>query len=311
MTRLRTVILASLATVLSGAAGARILAVGEGQEFKQPSDAIEAAREGDRVLIQPGEYLDCATLRADKLVVEGIGDPAKVLIAGKSCYGKGLFITTGTGITVRNLTLARARVADGNGAGIRMEGADLTVEGVRFVDNQNGILAAPPAASTLTVRNSLFDRNGSCEEGKGCAHGIYAGSGALLHVEDSVFTATRQGHHIKSRLPRTEIIGCSIQDGSEGTASYLVDIPNGGSVVVRDNRMEKGPGAGNHSAAIVIGAEGVTQPTREILIQGNTFRNDGSYSTFFVKNMTATGAVLTGNRLSGSVRPLNGDGSVR
>jgi hypothetical protein len=74
--------------------------------------------------------------------------------------------------------------------------------------------------------------------------------------------------------------------------------------------MEKGPMAENRSTAISIGAEGVTQPTREILIENNTFRNTGAYDTMFVSNFTATEAVLRGNRISGRAKPLRGDGEV-
>jgi len=82
-------------------------------------------------------------------------------------------------------------------------------------------------------------------------------------------------------------------------------------VIVRGNKMEKGPESENRSAAIVIGAEGVTQPTREILIDNNVFRNDSGGQTMFVNNLTATEATLTGNKLSGPVKPLGGDGKVR
>ena len=34
---------------------------------------------------------------------------------------------------------------------------------------------------------------------------------------------TKQAHHIKSRAKRTEVIGCDIQDGLDGTASYEVE----------------------------------------------------------------------------------------
>ena len=55
-------------------------------------------------------------------------------------------------ITIRNLTLQRARVPDKNGAGIRAEGKDLLVDGVKFINNQNGILAAPRPDGTITIR---------------------------------------------------------------------------------------------------------------------------------------------------------------
>ena len=160
----------------------------------------------------------------------------------------------------------------------------------------------------MIIRNSDFEQNGVCAGS--CAHGIYFNTLKLLRVEHSRFFETRQGHHIKSRAARTEVIGCDISDGPNGTASYLIDISNGGSLLVRDNTLEKGPKAENHTAAIAIGAEGVTQPTKEILIENNTFRNDGDYRPALVRNVTATPAILNGNKLSGSITPLNGDGEV-
>ena len=61
------------------------------------------------------------------------------------------------------------------------------------------------------------------------------------------------------------------------------------------------PASENQSAAIKLGAEGATQPSREITVVGNTFRNDGDYPTVFVDNLTPTAAVLKGNHLSGTV----------
>ena len=301
-----SLVLAAL-QALTPSAQARTLEVGEGKAYKLPSLAGAAARDGDVVKIHPGEYFDCTVWKTNKLLVEGVGEADKVVISDVSCDGKALFITTGADITIRNLTLTRARVADTNGAGIRGEGQMLLVEGVRFINNQNGILTGL-AGSTVIVRDSLFERNGTCEAA--CSHGIYVGRSKLLRVERSRFSDTRQGHHIKSRAERTEVIGNTIIDGSEGTASYLIDVPNGGSIVIRDNTMEKGPMAENRSTAISIGAEGVTQPTREILIENNTFRNAGSYDTMFVSNFTATEAALRGNHISGRAKPLRGDGAV-
>ena len=298
-----------LAALLLGPslAQARTLEVGEGREFKLPSDAVKAARAGDTVQLQPGEYFDCATVPQAKLTIEGVGDASKVLITDKTCGGKALLITTGADITVRNLTLTRARVPDNNGAGIRGEGANLLVDGVRFINNENGILAGNEGA-TIIVRNSYFERNGTCQ--KACAHGIYVGHAKLLRVENSKFFDTREGHHIKSRAERTEVVGCTLDDGEDGTASYMIEAPNGGSLIVRDSTLTKGPQAENHTGAIVIGSEGVTQPTREITITNNTFRNAGDYPTSFVWNLTATDAMLTGNRVSGKAKPLQGDGKV-
>jgi nitrous oxidase accessory protein NosD len=296
-----------LAALLAGSAHARTLEVGEGREFKLPSEAVKAARAGDTVQLQPGEYFDCATLSQAKLTFEGVGDASKVLLTDKACGGKALLITSGADITVRNMTLTRARVPDNNGAGIRGEGANLLVDNVRFINNQNGILGGSEGA-TIIVRNSYFERNGTCQGA--CAHGIYAGNAKLLRVENTRFVNTKEGHHIKSRAARTEVIGCTFDDGPEGTASYMIEVPNGGTVIVRDSTLTKGPEASNHTGAIVIGTEGVTQPTREITITNNTFRNAGSYPTAFVWNLSATEAMLTGNKISGQAKPLQGDGKV-
>lgn len=292
----------------TGPAVARTLEVGETREFKMPSEAIRAAKDGDRVVIDPGEYFDCAVVSANNLTIEGAKPDASAVMTDKVCQGKALLVTTGKGITLRNLTLQRARVPDNNGAGIRVEGANLTIERVKFISNQNGILAANNPESTITIRDSEFLRNGFCSP---CAHGIYVNQVKLLRIERSRFADTRRAHHIKSRALRTEIIGVETRDGDSGTASYHIDIPNGGSVVVRDSTMQKGPQAENRSAMIVIGAEGVSQPTREITIENNTAINTGDYETFMVVNLTATEAMLKGNRLTGPVKPLRGDGEVR
>ena len=287
-------------------AGARTLSVGEGQQYKLPSEAIARAQDGDTIAIAPGEYFDCAVVARSNLTIQGTGPG--VVMTDKACAGKGILVTQGSGITVRNLTLTRARVPDQNGAGIRSEGKKLTVEGVRFINNQNGLLAAGTGDDTLTIRDSEFTGNGTCE--KACAHGMYVGQYGLVRIERTKFSGTKQGHHIKSRALRTEVIDSEISDGPDGTASYLIDIPNGGSLVVRNSRFEKGPNAENHTAAIRVGAEGVTQRTDEIVVEGSSFRNDGQ-KTIFLDNLTATEAVMRGNTISGPVQALRGDGRVQ
>jgi hypothetical protein len=278
-------------------APARILEAGSGHAFPSPSAAIAQARAGDEVRLFPGVYADCAVLRVDGLTLEGIGDAASVVLTTKTCQGKALLVADGDTITIRNLTLADARVPDGNGAGIRAEGGSLTVDRVRFIGNQDGILTADPAPHmVLTVRNSFFSGNGACL--KACAHGIYAGHIARLVVEDSVFRNTRDGHHIKSRAARTEILGCDIEDGPAGTASYLIEAPNGGALLVRGNTLEKGPRAGNTRAAIAVGTEGQVWPDTSISVENNRFTNDNGAHTEFLLNETEADPTLRGNVIS-------------
>jgi Right handed beta helix region len=292
---------------IASPASAAVLMVGPDQEYKLPSQAAHAASDGDTVKIEPsadkGGYFDCAVWYANDLTIEGVGKD--VTITDKSCQGKALFVTVGKNITIRNLTFQRARVADHNGAGIRVEGANLRVENSRFLNNENGILAANAPQSTITILNSEFVGNGECT--RYCAHGIYVNNLALLDIEHSVFSDTHVGHDIKSRAARTQLIGNTIVDGPNGSASYLVDIPNGGSLVMRDNTLEKGPHATNHSTAVTIGEEGVTHPTPEITVVDNKFTNDTGFPTIFVRNITATPVKLAGNTLVGKITPVDGD----
>jgi hypothetical protein len=310
--RTRTIAV-GLAMLIVGAPAvtrAATLAVGPNQPYRLPSAAAAAAHDGDHVTIAAGTYSDCAVWKANNLTIDGAG-PDATMISGTPCAGKALFIAQGNAITIRNLALTNAHVGDFNGAGIRAEGGDLTIEHVRFANDEDGILAGALPNKTIIIRDSEFVGNGTCEGGGGCAHGVYAGHIGLLRVERSRFFQTRAGHHIKSRAQRTEVIGCDLGDGPGGTSSLAVDVPNGGAVVLRDNHIEKGPRSENHTAAVMIGEEGPTQPTPEIIVEHNTFRVDGGYGSYLVYNATATAAVLAGNTLQGNAKPLFGDGSVK
>jgi hypothetical protein len=299
-------ILAFVVACTADQGSASVIDVGPAQRLKLPSQAAAIARQGDTIRIAPGEYTDCAVWGASGLTIEGNGTGAT--IAGKSCAGKGIFIIDGNNVTVRNLTFAHAAVPDRNGAGIRAEGHNLTIENSHFIDNENGVLAAIIAGGTIRILDSEFRGNGKCDPH--CAHGVYVNNVELLDIEHSRFINQHQGHHIKSRALRTVLIGNDISDGPTGNSSYLVDISNGGDLLMQDNTMEKGSHSENNDTAVAIGAEGAKNPTNELIIRGNTFTNDMTRPTTFVHNRTATPAILSGNHLHGTITPLVGPGSV-
>lgn len=281
--------------------------VGPQAPFHLPSQAARVAKPGDVVSIAPGTYHDCTVWRASRLTIEG----QDAVITGKVCSRKALFVIRGRKVTVRGIRFVGAASPDGNGAGIRAEAGGLKVEDCSFVDNQDGLLAGTIPGATIEVRNSSFEGNGACLPGMGCAHGIYVGHIAQLRVEQSRFFATKVGHHIKSRALETDIIDNRIEDGPQGTASYLVDLPVGGSLELRGNTMEKGPLSGHFEAAVSIGEEGLQVPVRQLRITDNHFTDDG-YPTVFVRNLTPVAAELSGNVLKGGdVTALSGKGSVR
>jgi hypothetical protein len=304
--RATRVLLAAVLCVWALPVLARTLEVGQGREFKLPSQAVAAAKDGDTIDIYPGQYVDCATVRQHDLTIEGKGPG--VVMTDKVC-GKGILDLIGSDITIRNITLQRAHVPQGNGAGIMAEGGDLTIENSRFMNNENGILSRSPKTAHIRILSSEFMGNGKCEPD--CAHAIYINGGGLLHVERTRFLDTHVGHDIKSRALRTEVIACDMEDGPEGNSSYLIEAPNGGALIVEGNTMEKGPNSQNPATAIMIGAEGVTQPTDELRFRGNTFTNDQAKPTTFVHNLSKTPAQLIGNVFKGKVTPLEGPGTVK
>ncbi len=279
------------------AARAAVLEVGPEAPLKAPSEAARLARPGDTVRIRPGEYFDCAVWSADRLTIEGAGPG--VVITDKTCQGKALFVVTGRDVTVRNLTFARARVPDENGAGIRAEGAGLTVEGCRFVNNEAGILAADSPAGAIRIADSEFAANGKCTTR--CAHALQVGRVALLRIERSRFSGTRQAHQVSSDALRTEIVDSEIADGPGGTSSYLVEVSGNGSLVMEGNRLQKGPGTANAKAAVFAGAGRDVQPGAEIRLSRNRFANDSGTRTAFLLNWSGTDARLEKNELLGPV----------
>jgi hypothetical protein len=284
---------------------AKVLLVGPERDLRAPSDAAAVAQDGDIVRIDPGEYVDCAIWRANGLVLEA---PDGAHVRDRACAGKAIWVISGADVTVDDITFSGARVPDQNGAGIRAEGKGLTVRNSRFVDNENGILAAAVGGSTIVIEGSAFERNGKCAAN--CAHGVYANQIDRLKIVDSVFRAQRHGHHIKSGALALEVIGSTIEDGSEGTASYLIDVVSGGEVVIADNVMQKGPHSENWGAAIHIAGAGTAPDPSAYRISNNRFRSDNPHEVAFVRNQTMVPAVLEGNQLEGSVVPLVGPGKA-
>lgn len=273
-------------------ASADTLAVGADRDLKAPSAAAAIAKDGDTVRIDPGEYLDCAIWRANGLTIEGRG----AVISDRACGGKALFIIAGNATTIRDLTLSRIRVADGNGAGIRLEGHDLTVERVRFVNNQAGLLAGDAPGSHIHITESAFLQNGACSD-HGCVGALLVGAVAELIVEGSVFEGTKGGHHIVSGATRTAISSSRITDGAAGTAGYGVQKIGDGELTMQNNILEKGPNTGNRRAEILVGGDGWGS-AGAITLRRNQYENNSGSAVPLLLNWTGAVPVLDDNRLT-------------
>lgn len=307
----------AIGSALSVPAAARTWEVGPGRPLTGPAQAAAVAKDGDRVVFDPGVYRECAIWAASRLTIEGRQPPStmsqtimtQTFITGPACADRGLFVFVGNDIAVRGMIFLHARNSFHTGAGILMEGANLSVENSQFLDNENGILAGGPADSVVLIRHDLFRGNGTCLGA--CAHALYIGKRiARLEVVNSTFLDTHVGHHIKSRARTTLVRDSLIEDGPTGTSSYLIELPDGGNAEIVNNTLHKGAGSENTEAAISIGTEDAMNPTIALVIRGNRFISDLPEPVRFVRNLTQTPARLSGNTLTGRVTPLDGPGTV-
>jgi hypothetical protein len=193
-------------------------------------------------------------------------------------------------------------VPDENGAGIRHEGAGLTVTRSWFHDNQNGILTGANPDSDIVIRRSRFFRSGN---GDGYTHNLYVGAVRSLTVTGSYLWGADVGHELKSRALTNTIIGNRIADG-EAAASYSIDLPNGGSSLIAGNVVIQGPNSEN-SALVSYGAEGFADGSRRLWVVNNTFVNRRPSGTF-VGLAEGSRAQLRNNLLVGPGELTNLDG---
>lgn len=223
----------------------RIL-VGE-REFASLAEAVAALAPGDTLRLGPGIYTSPLVIRQDDISLVGSG---RVVFEGGVAEGKAAMVVKGQRFRIVNIECRGIQVSDRNGACIRLEGADLTVEHVYFHASEQGILTGAQPGRVL-IRDSRFESLGR----EGHAHGVYIGGGEL-HIEDSLFLAAQdEGHEIKSRARITEIVR-TVVASLAARDSRLLDIANGGVLSIRDSVLEKGPASANGDA-IGYGLEGL------------------------------------------------------
>jgi hypothetical protein len=297
----------ALAALLAatGAAQARTLRVGPAQKLTLPSQAVAQAQDGDTILIDPGTYFDCVAPRAAHLTIAGANPAAgPAVLTDRTCDGKALVVADGDDMLLRDLVLQRARVPDGNGAGIRAEARNLTVERVRFVNDQAGIIAADVPGSALTVTDSFFSDDGACD-GPRCIDVVNVGKIALLRIAGSTITASRGGHAVVSAATATVLDHDSITDGPAGAASFQLVLAAGGSLTMQDCVLEKGPHAGTTRAAVLLQG----RITGKLLFRNDRFDNHTGTAMPFVLNWTNADPDVTGLTLGAGDWPVSTRGA--
>jgi hypothetical protein len=249
--------LLAAALLLAGPVAARTLTVGPGKDYTAPSAAIDAAHDDDTVMIEPGQYFDCAIVRRNRLTIAGSGEG--VALTDKACAGKALLVIQGDGVTIRNLTLARARVPDGNGAGIRLEAPGLLVQQVVFENDQVGLLSGTTGGE-IRIEDCRFEQGGV--GGDAPKYAIMAERSALLRVARSSFHEVKGGQ-ISTWAERTELVGNMIGTGTGDSPAEAVQALDG-ALLLEDNVITVGPNAPKRDAALTLydGATGTLRHNR-------------------------------------------------
>jgi hypothetical protein len=274
-----------------------------GKTFTSVNAAAGYAKDGDLVEIAATTYReDGAVWPQNNLTLRGVGGRAH-MEAG-AVEGKGIWVIKGKNVTVENIEFSNASVGDRNGAGIRHEGAGLTVRNCYFRDNENGILTNNNPDSEVVIETSEFSANG---DGSGQTHNMYIGRIKSFTLRGSYSHHARVGHNVKSRALTNYILYNRIMDEATGTASYAIDLPNGGVSYVIGNLIQQGPRSEN-SGIVSYGAEKMLNPVNELYMINNTIINDLDKGTFLYVNPATQKVKVMNNIFAGPGKLPEGEG---
>lgn len=291
--------LASTAALAQGASGP--FSVG-GRSFGSLQDAINAIGEGEGTIrVAPGTYRECAVQNAGRITIAAI-EPGKAIFTRIACEGKAALVIRGRGATIDGIVFSHIEVADGNGAGIRIEKGPLTVENAMFLDSQSGILSADDPAAAITIDHSTFAGLGKDPTGNG-AHGIYIGDYGTLTVTASRFERGTGGHYLKSRAKRVMVTDSSFDDTRGQATNYMIDLSNGAQGRIAGNTFVVGRNKDNHSTLITVAPEGAKNDSTGLVIENNvaTLAPGVTYRPVLVGNWSGETLALRGNRLGAGI----------
>jgi len=289
-------------------APARLLTVGPGKMYPTVLAAAAAVQAGDVIEIDAGQYDDNIVVwRANNITLRGVGGKAHMHATKLIPYsgtdlenGKGIWVTVGSNIKVENVEFSNAAVDDKNGAGIRAEGANLTVCNSYFHDNENGILGG---FGTVLIEYSEFAFNGGCVPTFGCSHNLYIANIDKLVFQYNYSHHANIGHLLKSRAKENHILYNRLT-GETGTASYEVDIPDGGLTYLIGNLIQQGTLTDN-STMVSYAAESAGNPVQQLYAVNNTLVNENGAGTFMAIRAGST-AQVTNNLFAGPGTAVSG-----
>ncbi len=303
----------------AGAAGAKENAqltgtttwrVGPGRELKYPSQAARKAKDGDIVEIDAGVYPNnYAKWSQNNLTIRGVGGMAHLKSKGLISNGKAIWLLNGDNIVIENIEFSGAAVKATNGAGIRLQGGDVTIRNAFFHDNEFSIMGGKRPDANVEIVSSRFWFQ---KREKRYSHGIYIGRVGRLTLVGNHFKGTDGGHQVKSRALENRILYNRIEDVPQGNSSRLIDLSNCGLSYVIGNDLHQAKTSGNLTA-IGYGKEGCdnrSEKQMQLFVINNTFVNEAKNGTL-VDNRIGGEAIIANNLLIGKGKILVGSGTER
>lgn len=274
-----------------------------GQRFFRLDDAVKAIGEGSgTILVAPGRYPECAVFSGGNLTIRA-EQPSTAIFDGGACEGKATFVLRGQSATIDGIVFRNIRVADRNGAGIRLEKGDLDVVRSTFLDSEQGILTADDPGGSIRIERSTFAGLGGCPGGM-CSHSIYIGDYGRLTVSRSRFERGTGGHYVKSRAAKIEVLDSSFDDSAGRETNYTIDLPNGATGLIARNTIVVGTNKENHSAVIAVAPEARKNPSAGLAVEGNdvSIVPGAGYGTTFVADWSREPLRIGANKLGAGVK---------
>ena len=171
---------------------------------------------------------------------------------GHLYYGKGILIATQNDFSCDGFHFRGAKRgdSDGNLSGLRLDAnPSATTPGYGkhrilnciFEDCDDGILGGS-SGQTLELENVQLL---NCGSGSGFTHNAYLNHYDVVTATNVLSTGAKVGHLFKCRASQTILRNVRLFDGPDGSASYALDVPNGGILDIDGLTIHKGVHASN------------------------------------------------------------------
>jgi parallel beta-helix repeat protein len=284
MIRFATALLA--ATVLAGAAHAKVISVAPGPDAQERiQTALLDAKPGDTVQLAEGRYelTDGLSLDIANVTVKGAGPDKSILsFKGQKGAGEGLLITSDK-VTVRDFA-----VEDTKGDGIKSKGADqisfinVRVEWTGGPKETNGAYGVYPVSSTNVLIDQVTVKGASDA-------GIYVGQSKNIVVKRSTAAFNVAGIEIENSM-NADVFWNTATHNAGGILVF--DLPNlpqmGGHShrifenAVVDNDTPNFAPKGNIVAGVPTGTGIMVMANRDVHVFGNRIENNATAAVMLV-----------------------------